>query len=96
MVNKNVKKELLLILSPKINIIGFEAVLHEMLKSGIVDERKCTIAVIKRWHGDRVVANMKAGERANVMQLIEDAAEYFKVSSCFVQNALYKNRGINL
>lgn len=97
MVNANVKKELLTALSEKLtDRTGIEKTLEQMLASGIIDERKCTIAVIRKYVNEKIVANMRRGQRAGVMQLIEDASEHFGVSSCHVQNCLYKFKSINL
>jgi len=97
MVNSNIKIELLKALCDKLaNSQEIEKTLEQLLSAGIIDERKCTIAVIRKYVNEKIVSNMKKGQRPGVMLLIENAAEHFSVSSTFIQNCLYKFKNINL
>jgi hypothetical protein len=94
--DKIICKHLIEILQPKIANDGLNNVLEYLIKSGIIDFRKCKVVVIRTWVNERVVKNMKAGKRAEIMNIISDAAEYFMVSEAFVHNSVYKSQGINL
>jgi transcriptional regulator CtsR len=96
MVNPILKQHLIEILQPKLGSEGLEIVIDKLFDTGILDERKCKIAVIRKYINDKIISNMRDGKRPDTMLLIEDAAVLFSVPASFVQNSLYKFKNINL
>jgi hypothetical protein len=81
------------------NVAGagdMKTLVQRMFASGIIDERRCRIALIRRYVNDRIVACQKQGKRPEIMVIMSEAGEEYCVSDKFVEKCMYELKEINL
>ena len=71
-------------------------IVSRMFASGIIDERRCKIALVRRFVNLRIIDNQRKGKRPDIMLVMSEAAEAYCVTETFVQNCMYKFRNVNL
>jgi hypothetical protein len=71
-------------------------IVKRMFTSGIIDERRCKIALVRRYVNMKIIDNQRKGKRPDIMLVMSEAAEAYCVTETFVQNCMYKFRNVNL